>query len=188
MEVLPMILSAGKVTLLATSTAGVSILRIVMGLVFALLRRNNSEPYVSRLYWVCWVSSLVRLLLVQILSHIMLPCQNLGSVCQPTLQQQGVFAWAFIMVRIIREVFVGLLMALKKANGKPLEAFKFNHFWYLQRTLCFLKSHSVRWYRRQGITSLPCLRKPLSAFCHFTLLGNVADWQNDYLVPKTSVI
>ena len=40
-EVLPLILSAAKVTLLATLLG--SIFAIVVGLVFALLRRNNSR-------------------------------------------------------------------------------------------------------------------------------------------------
>lgn len=115
-EVLPMILSAAKVTLLATFLG--SILAIVMGLVFALLRRSKSRTLCISTYWIVeFIRSTPLLVQIFFLYYVM---PEFGVSMSPLAT--GVFALGLHYGAYLSEVFRSGIDGIEKGQWEAARA------------------------------------------------------------------
>ncbi|ETX11647.1 amino acid ABC transporter permease [Marinomonas ushuaiensis DSM 15871] len=115
-EVFPIILSAAKVTLLATLLG--SIFAIVMGLVFALLRRNSSKTIRLSVYWVVeFIRSTPLLVQIFFLYYVM---PEFGISMSPLVT--GVFALGLHYGAYLSEVFRSGIDGIEKGQWEAARA------------------------------------------------------------------
>ncbi|MBJ7554700.1 ectoine/hydroxyectoine ABC transporter permease subunit EhuD [Marinomonas spartinae] len=115
-EVLPMILSAAKVTLLATLLG--SIFAIFMGLVFALLRRSPSRILRNSIYWLVeFIRSTPLLVQIFFLYYVM---PEFGISMSPLMT--GVFALGLHYGAYLSEVFRSGIDGIEKGQWEAARA------------------------------------------------------------------
>ncbi|MEL0636694.1 MULTISPECIES: ectoine/hydroxyectoine ABC transporter permease subunit EhuD [Marinomonas] len=115
-EVLPMILSAAKITLLATLLG--SVLAIAVGLVFALLRRGRSKPIRVGVYWVMeFIRSTPLLVQIFFLYYVM---PEFGISMSPLLT--GVLALGVHYGAYLSEVFRSGIEGVDKGQWEASRA------------------------------------------------------------------
>jgi len=115
-EVFPIILSAAKVTLLATLLG--SIFAIVMGLVFALLRRNSNRTVRVSVYWVVeFIRSTPLLVQIFFLYYVM---PEFGISMSPLVT--GVFALGLHYGAYLSEVFRSGIDGIEKGQWEAARA------------------------------------------------------------------
>lgn len=115
-EVLPMILSAAKITLLATLLG--SVLAIVVGLIFALLRRGRSKPIRVGVYWVMeFIRSTPLLVQIFFLYYVM---PEFGISMSPLLT--GVLALGVHYGAYLSEVFRSGIEGVDKGQWEASRA------------------------------------------------------------------
>lgn len=115
-EILPMILSAAKVTLLATLLG--SIFAIFMGLVFALLRRSPSRTLRNCVYWLVeFIRSTPLLVQIFFLYYVM---PEFGISMSPLVT--GVFALGLHYGAYLSEVFRSGIDGIEKGQWEAARA------------------------------------------------------------------